>query len=180
MGFLSKLFGSKPPPPPPPRPERLVVEQRPWVMVYDVPTEAGWTRSDDEREGEDFVVQVLKLARTDDRLVLLAKDYTGAVGDEDLRARDWNAQYAQIFQAVTSVQLSDGKQTLMDREVDALDVVAEGTSADGPQRIRERYASIPGHQLIITAAGTIAAHERFAKDIERWFEGIAFRPRPSR
>jgi hypothetical protein len=170
MGFLSKLFKSKPTSP------KLVVEQRAWVMVYDVPTDPGWMRSDDERQGEDFVVQVLKLARTDDRLVLLAKDYTGAVSDEDLRARDWNAQYAQIFAAVTNIALTDGKQTLMDREVDALDVVAEGTSADGPQRIRERYASIPGHQLIITAAGTIAAHERFAKDVERWFEGIAFRP----
>jgi hypothetical protein len=170
MGFLSKLFGSKPASP------RLIVEQRSWVMVYDVPTDGGWQRFDDERRGDDFVVQVLKLARTDDRLVLLAKDYTGAVGDEDLRARDWSAQYAQIFTAVTNISITDGKQTLMDHTIDALDVVAEGTSADGPQRIRERYASIPGHQLIITAAGTITAHERFASDVDRWFEGIAFRP----
>jgi hypothetical protein len=80
---------------------------------------------------------VPKLSRTDDRLVLLAKDDTGIIGDEDLRARERNAQYAQIFDAVTQIEPTDGQQTLMDREVDALDVVAEGTSAEGPQRIRE-------------------------------------------
>lgn len=163
-----------------PKPSRpkVVVEQRSWVMVYDVPADVGWERHDDERVGEDFVVQVLKLVRADDRLVLLAKDYTGAVDEtiEDLRARDWKAQYGQIFDAVTSVRVTTTEQMLMDRMVPALDVIAEGTSADGPQRIRERYAYVPGHQLIITAAGTIAAHERLGNDVERWFVGIAFRP----
>jgi hypothetical protein len=147
-------------------------------MVYDAPADAGWERHDDERVGEDFVVQVLKLIRADDRLVLLAKDYTGAVDETfaDLQARDWNTQYAQIFDAVTSVRVTTTEQLLMDRTVSALDVIAEGTTADGPQRIRERYAYVPGHQLIITAAGTVAAHERFANEVERWFVGIAFRP----
>lgn len=144
-------------------------------MVYDVPTDPGWRRVDEEREGEDFFVQVLKLSRVDARLVLIAKDYTGDV-DEDLKVRDWHAQYAQIFETVTNISITDGKHTLIDRVVDALDVVAEGTNADDPQRIRERYASLPGHKLIITAAGTVAAHEQFARDVDRWFDGIAFRP----
>jgi hypothetical protein len=172
MGFLSKLFAPKAPRP------ALVVEQRPWVMVYDVPTDAGWERHDEERAGDDFVVQVLKLVRTDDRLVLLAKDYVGAVDEtfETLQARDWNAQYAQIFDTVISVRVTKVEQMLMDRMAPALDVVAEGTTEDGPQRIRERYAYVPGHSLIITAAGTETAHERFAGDVDRWFSGVAFRP----
>lgn len=173
MGFWSKLFAPKAPPP-----SKLIVEQRSWVMVYDVPTDAGWVRHDEEREGEDFVVQVLKLVRADDRLVLLAKDYVGTVAEtfEDLQARDWNAQYAQIFGAVPHVRVTQTEQMLMDRTVPALDVVADGATADGPQRIRERYAYTPGHELIITAAGTVSAHERFASDVDRWFAGVAFRP----
>jgi hypothetical protein len=174
VGWVAKLFGARSPKP------RIVVEQRAWVMAYDAPSnDPAWRREDTEREGDDFVVQVMKLVRTDDRLVLMAKDYTGNVDDtlDALRTKDWNAQYAQIFDAVTSVRVSDAEQTLMDRVVPALDVVAEGTTADGAQRIRERYAFVPGHQLIITAAGTVAAHERFAADVDRWFAGIAFRPR---
>lgn len=172
MGLFSKLFAPKASRP------SLVVEQRPWVMVYDVPTDAGWERHDEERAGDDFVVQVLKLVRTDDRLVLLAKDYSGAVDGtfEDLQARDWSGQYKQIFDAVTNVRVTKTEQMLMDRMTPALDVVAEGTTADGPQRIRERYAYSPGHQLIITAAGMVTAHERFASDVDRWFTGVAFRP----
>jgi hypothetical protein len=176
MGFLTKLFAPKPPPPPPP--SSIVVESRPWVMVYDVPADPGWERHDTQRTGEGFVVQVLQLARTDDHLVLLAKDYAGAVDETigELEARDWRGQYAQVFDTLTSVRVARCWQRLMDRTVAAIDVVAEGTTAEGAQRIHERYAFAPGHQLIVTAAGSASAHERFAVDVGRWFAGIAFRP----
>ena len=172
MSFLTKLFAPKPPPPP------ILVEQRPWVMVFDVPTDPGWEKHDTQRTGDDFVVQVMQLARSDDHLVLLAKDYAGSVDETigDLEARDWRGHYAQVFDAVTSVRVSRCEQRLIDRVVPALDVVAEGVTGEGQHRIRERYAFAPGHQLLIPAAGRAGAHERFAADVMRWFAGIAFRP----
>jgi hypothetical protein len=147
-------------------------------MVYDAPSDAGWELHDEGRTGEDFTVQVLQLFRTDERLVLLAKDYVGAFDETiaDLDARDWNAHYAQLFDKVTSVVVTETEQTLLDRTVPALDIVADGATVDGRQRIRERYAYVPGHQLIIVAAGSVAAHDKFAGDVDRWFTGIAFRP----
>ena len=171
MGLFSKLFAPKAAQP------RVLVEERPWVMVYDVPTDAAWTRSDSERTGDDFVLRAFKLTRSDARLALNAKDYSVASDETiaDLQARDWRAQDAQVFETVTDVRVTPCEQTLMDRLVPALEVIAEGTTSGRAQRIRERYAHAPGHQLIITAAGDIDAHERFANDIERWFTGIAFR-----
>ena len=174
MGLLSKLFAAKRKQPP------LIVEQRAWVMVYDVPT-ADWQSQDDERAGDDFAVRVLKLTRDDARLTLLAKDYTGAAPETlaEIEA-GLAAQYAAIFEITTSVQRQHGKLLLMDRTVPALDVVADGTTDGEAWRIRERYTTTSGHKLIIAAIGTAAEHEQFAGDIDRWFRGIAFRVDTSR
>ncbi len=168
MGLFSKLFAREAPQP------RIVVEQRPWVMVYDVPVGEGWHRVDDERRGADFVVSVIKLVRTDDKLVLLAKDYAGSEHDTlaDLETRDWSDQYTQILGAVPRIAITTTAQTLMDRVVPALDV----TATSDADIVRERYAVVPGHRLIVTAIGSASAHDKHAADIERWFAGVAFRP----
>lgn len=148
------------------------------MMVYDATVDPSWKRQDDHRKGEDYSTQVLKLARTDERLVLLAKAYTGAVPETlgEIGERDWTEQYAQIFDTVTNVRVSRSQLTLIDRVVPALDVIGEGTTIDGAQRVRERYACSPGHQLIVSAIGSATAHARFAADIDHWFANIVFRP----
>jgi hypothetical protein len=171
MGLFSKLFAKSEPEP------RIVVEQRAWVMVYDVPVGEGWHRVEDERRGDGFVVNVIKLVRTDAKLVLLAKDYEGDDIEtiEELEARDWTEQYTQILGEGPRIEITKTEQTLMDRAVPALDITASSDS----DVVRERYAIVPGHRFIVTAIGAAGAHEKYAADIEKWFAGVAFRAQPS-
>ena len=170
MGTISKLL-------PKPAWEPIVVEQRSWVMVYETPVDKGWELYEDEHRGDGFVMRVLKMVRSDDVLVLTAKDYASLTSEtiHNLRSRDWTEQYAQVFDILTSLRVAESEQTLMSRVVPALDVVAEGLIGDSTHRMRERYAHVSGHGFILTAAGLASAHERFAGVIERWFESVAFR-----
>jgi len=171
MGLFSKLFAKSEPEP------RIVVEQRAWVMVYDVPVGEGWHRVEDERRGDGFVVNVIKLVRTDTKLVLLAKDYASDEIEtlEELEARDWTEQYTQILGATPRIAIEKTEQTLMDRVVGALDI----TASSDTDLVRERYAIVPGHRFIVTAIGAASAHALYATEIERWFAGVAFRAQPS-
>ncbi|HEY5944515.1 MAG TPA: hypothetical protein VIV40_03450 [Kofleriaceae bacterium] len=169
MGLFDKLLGKTPPQP------KIVVEARPWVMVYDMP--ADWHVEDLERGEAGWWLQELKCTRTDgsDQLVLLAKDYAGpevTTTHDSLAAKDWSAYYAEVFGQPATVQRRDVEQTLMERVVPAIELVAEAAG----QRIHERYTSLPGHELIITAAGPVRLFERWPRDVDRWFSSLAFRP----
>jgi hypothetical protein len=170
MGTIAKLLPTPIAPP-------LVIEQRPWVMVYEARVTPKWELYEEERREDGFVVRVMKLVRADDLLVLTAKDFVSLNREslDDLRTRDWIGQYEQIFDVTTSLALSESEQVLMDRVVPALDVVANGTIGNVRHRMRERYAHVAGHGLIVTAAGLRSAHDLFAADIERWFANVRFR-----
>ena len=170
MGTIAKLLPRPIAPP-------LVIEQRPWVMVYEARVTPKWELYEEERREDGFVVRVMKLVRADDLLVLTAKDFVSLNREsiDDLRTRDWIGQYEQIFDVTTSLALSESEQVLMDRVVPALDVVANGTIGNVRHRMRERYAHVAGHGLIVTAAGLRSAHDLFAADIERWFANVRFR-----
>ena len=166
MGLLDKLFG-KPQP-------KIVVEARPWVMVYDMPVE--WRVEDLERGEAGWSLQELRCTCHDgnDQLVLLAKDYAGVEvtnTHEALLAKDWRAYYANVFGQPAEVDQREVQQTLMDRVAPAIEVVAQ-TATD---RVHERYTALPGHELIITAAGPRRLFDMWSADIERWFSSIAFR-----
>ncbi len=171
MGFLSKLFAPRTPFSP------IVVEQRRWLMVYEVRVDAGWELYEDELRDDDIVVHAMKLVRSDDVLVLMAKDYSKArhTPADDLGARDWSAHYAKVFDDVTNLRVAHTRHMLMDRVVPGRDIVVEGTVGAEAHRMRERYANVGGHALVVTAAGLASAHERFAHEIERWFSRVAFR-----
>src|SRR5690349_14101012 len=137
MGFFGKLF-AKPQPQP-----KIVVEAREWVMVYDMPAE--WQVQDLERGEDGWFLQELKAARADGdaKLVLIAKDYAGpdvTTTHASLLAKDWSAQYAEIFGTSAAVTMREVEQTLMDRIVPAVELVADAAG----QRIYERYAAVPG------------------------------------
>src|SRR5215207_8619184 len=94
MGLFDKLFGKRQLEP------KIVVEARPWVMVYDMPAE--WRVDDLERGEAGWWLQELRCSRRDgnDQLVLLAKDYAGpevTSTHASLLAKDWRDYYANVF-----------------------------------------------------------------------------------
>jgi hypothetical protein len=168
MGFFDKLLGRANEP-------KIVVEARPWVMVYDMPAE--WRVDDLERGEAGWWLQELRCSRADgnEQLVLLAKDYAGpevTTTHASLLEKDWFAYYENVFGEPAKVERREIEQTLMDRVVPAFELVADA----GGQRIHERYASVPDHELIITAAGPVRLFELWGADVARWFSSIAFRP----
>src|SRR5437879_7289334 len=108
MGVLSRLFAPRA------KPEPILVEQRAWVMVYEVPMDPGWQLVESARDGEGFHVQILKMSRSDETLTLLAKDYTcdRQRSIAELVGRDWRITYAQILELVTRVDLASSQQLL--------------------------------------------------------------------
>jgi hypothetical protein len=175
MGLLGKLFGKKRS-----RVKQIVLE-REWLSVFETPGEE-WQWREDERQGQDFFLREVKyrLVDGDDQLFLYAKDYEGPSQGletvDQIAARDWPAFYT-LFDTFEGLSVARVTQTLMRGTAPACEVALIGRGATTTStRVRERYAPVPGHMLIVSALGASELFARRASEIDRWFDSVAFNP----
>jgi hypothetical protein len=182
MGFFARLFGGS-----------SSSKQRPRILahiafggairVFETPTSEGWRNTEDQRQGEDFAVMVLKyiLPMEPVPLALLAKTYTAqgaGAPPQDPSSTDWRAAFQALFSSFSNVETRGSKQLTMTDSLAAVEAVLEGTGSNPavPLRIRERRAVLGNEQFIVTAMGSPTAFEEHAGEIEQWFSTSAFVP----
>jgi hypothetical protein len=181
-GFFSRLFGASSPAKD--RPRILVhVAFDGAIRVFETPTSEGWQAAEDQRQGEDFTVMVLKyiLPMEPMPLGLLAKIYTmdgGCQPPQDPSSTDWRAEFQALFSSFSNVETRASKQLTMTDSLTATEAVIEGVGADPavPLRVRERRAVLGNEKFIVTAIGSPAAFDQHAGEIEQWFSTSAFVP----
>lgn len=178
MGFLGGLFGPRRP-----RVNRIVLE-REWLSIFETPGD-GWQWREDDRQGEDIFLREIKYRFVDgnEQLFLYAKDYAGASQGresvEQVAARDWRTHYDKLFEIVDDVAVVRTTQTLMQGLAPACEVTLTGRGANAKStRVRERYAPVPGHMLIVSAMGSSELFATRAAEIDRWFDSVAFKIEP--
>jgi hypothetical protein len=182
MGFFTHLFGGS-----------SSSKQRPRILahiafggairVLETPTSAGWQNAEDQRQGEDFTVMVLKyiLPMEPMPLALLAKIYTAqgaGAPPQDPSTTDWRAAFQTLFSSFSNVETRGSQQLTMTDSLAAVEAVIEGTGSNPsvPLRIRERRSVLGNEQFIVTAMGSPAAFEGHGEEIEQWFSTSAFVP----
>jgi hypothetical protein len=126
-------------------------------VVAPRPSGWGWTCAATGRTGDGFKLSEVRCSRALPRgdVFLYAKDYAGPTENLDsLCAQDWKAHYRALLPSILVV---DAKLALQGKKrVCAVSI--EGTSAKGQRvRLREWYAVVPRHVLLITAMGPAEA-----------------------
>ncbi len=177
MGLLRELFGRK-------RPGmKQIVLEREWVSIFETPGE-GWQWREEERSEQDFLLREVKyrFVEGEARLFLYAKDYAGASQGretvEQLAVRDWRAYYT-LFDGIEDLAVKRATQTLMRGTAPACEITLTGRGTQTPpSRLRERYAPVPGHMLIVSAMGAPELFARRAADVAAWFDSVAFNVAP--
>lgn len=176
MGLFSKLLGKDK------RPGTLVHEAfGGLIRVYGVPSGTDWTASEDVREGEGFVVHVLKYKRDLEPipLTLSAKVYSlheDADPPEDPDATDWRSLFGGLFAEVPDIQLSRAEQRMMTMILPASEAMITGAEGESGSalRIRERRSTSGQQQFIVTASGTAEVFDLESAVIQRWFDEAVF------
>jgi len=146
--------------------------------------EAGraWRRVEDYREGDGFTLTEVKWSTTykEGQVFLYAKDYalrrTGTPGSPETVAsvcgRDWRAYYHSVLPTV--LLLDNAQDVYLGHQ--SCHVTAEGTSAEGISlRLDEHYIVIPGHVLLLSAAGPTTRILFLAQTIDSWFGRVRFK-----
>ncbi len=151
------------------------------IRVYEAPTGPAWSCEEDIREGDGFVVLVLKYILPGDPLltVLYAKRY---LLHEDLGAppdpssTNWLAEFDTLFTSAPTVTTANTEQMLMRGTLRAVEAVLDGESREHvlPMRIRERRATAGQQQFIVTAIGPKEAFDIHEEVIRSWFGTCAF------
>jgi hypothetical protein len=177
MGLLGGLFGKK-------RSgvTRIVLE-REWLSIFETPGE-GWQWREDARQGQDFLLREVKyrVVYGEAQLFLYAKDYAGPSQGhetvEQVAARDWRAHYT-LFDTIEDLAVRLTTQTLMRGTAPACEITLTGRGAKTTSsRVRERYAPVPGHMLIVSAMGASELFARRAAEVDNWFDSVAFKVAP--
>jgi hypothetical protein len=182
MGFLSRLFGAKPPAKWNPSVVAHVAFDGA-ISVIETPRGEEWQHFEESREGEGFTVMVLKyiLPASPAPLALLAKIYTNGedwAPPADPSTTDWRPIFRPLLSEISGLTTLATRQRLMTRALPASEAVLDGIGADSaaPLRIRERRAVLDRELFIVTAMGSPALFEAYAGDIDRWFDSTIFEP----
>ena len=181
MGWFDRWFRPKTPAETPRKSEIRVHEACGGaIRVFGVPTDPAWQSGEDQREGDGYVVQVLRYILPDQPspLALLAKVYTLDDGaPEDPGDTDWRASLGGLFDTIDDVATVPCTQTTMRSSLPAVEATVRGVGTEGEARvIRERRAVLANEQFLVTAIGTPAQFEAHAEAIDGWFENAAFLP----
>ncbi len=92
--------------------------------------------------------------------------------------RDWRAYYT-LFDSIEGLAVKRATQTLMRGTAPACEITLSGRGTKTPSsRLRERYAPVPGHMLIVSAMGAPELFARRAADVDSWFDSVAFDDAP--
>jgi hypothetical protein len=181
MGFLSRLLGKERSAPQPRIVAHVAFDGA--VRVFETPIGDGWSATEDQREGDGFVVMVLKYLRSSPPMpfALLAKIYTADANQtppEDPRNTNWRVAFKGLFSSFSSVEVRESQQLTMKSSLPGTEAVIDGIGADPPEplRVRERRSVLGREQFIVTAFGSPSAFETFAADGNRWFDTSAFVP----
>lgn len=178
MGLLSNLFKGE-------TPKRASIRFHEAfdgaIRVYEAPTGQEWSCEEDIREGDGFVVMVLKYLLPGDPMstVLYAKSYLlhkdlGAPPDPS--STNWPAEFDTLFATTPAVSTAHTEQMLMRGKLSAVEALLDGESRAHlrPLRIRERRATLGQHQFIVTAIGPEEAFDVQEAVIRSWFDTCAF------
>lgn len=168
------------------RPHRRIVFERPWVIVFEAPAGGRWQSRDDARRSADGTVcrELRFRVTTDDAVLVLAvKDYAGPhegrASIDDLLRHDWQRAYGGLLADIEALQTEIVPQPFMSCTLPGVEVIALGMGAMGgaaaPVLVRERHVPIEGHMLVVSAMGARTLVEQYARDVERWFDSVAFR-----
>lgn len=151
------------------------------IRVFGVPNGEGWYSQEDEREGDGFVVNVLKYVLDAEPfpLTLSAKVYSLPAREgapEDPAATDWISIFGSLFRTEPEVAANSGEQTTMHVMLKAMEARITGVEREqgAPLFIRERRAVLGKQQFIVTASGPVELCKTQVATIEAWFQNVAF------
>lgn len=177
MGLISRLLGRRQDD----APGTLVHEACGGaIRVFGVPAGPEWCAQEDQREGDGFVLDVLKyvLEAEPFPLTLSAKVYTLQAEEgppEDPVATAWAEVFGELFVAPPDVNTNASEQTTMRILLKAMEARITGVGKQGvPMFIRERRAVRDQQQFIVTAYGPAQLCEVHAAMIDAWFQNVAF------
>lgn len=180
MAFFSGLFGGRNEGAP-----RVAVHEafNGMIRVYGVPDVVDPEPVEEVREGDGFIVHVLKyhLDTGSIPLTLSAKIYAlhpDAGAPEDPSGTDWSGLFGVLFAAGPEVIISSSEQTTMTEQVPAMQATITGKERESGVRlrIRERRAVQGQLQMIVTASGPMDLLDMHQGSVSAWFDAVAFDP----
>lgn len=177
MGLFSKLFKKAEP-----KQHKVLVHEAfgGAIRVFESPTDEAWQVYEDSREGDGFVVMVLKyvLPTQPAPLVLLAKIYTLDYAPEPPSEANWAVDFEPLFAGEPAIDVVQSEQLTMQTKLPAYEASVVGPAADydGILKIRERRSVKEQEQFIVTAMGPSEVFDAHPGDIEKWFENSTFVP----
>ena len=153
------------------------------IRVYGVPSVVVQEPAEEVREGDGFIVHVLKYRLDTDPVPLTfsAKVYalhpdTGA--PEDTSGTDWSGLFGGLFAPEPEVIVIRTGQTTMTEQVPAMEAMITGKERETGVllRIRERRSVQAQLLMIVTVSGPLDLMEAQKDQVDGWFDGVAFDP----